>query len=127
MPQTILIAEDDRGVLKQLTRVVEEAGYRCCAAVDGVSALEQVRDQRPALVLLDLLLPKRDGRAVLATLQSRDDTSGIPVIAMSGIFRGRNTARELRDAGAQGFLEKPFSPDDLIAHLHALVGRPEPA
>jgi DNA-binding response OmpR family regulator/tetratricopeptide (TPR) repeat protein len=122
MPQTVLIAEDDRGVTKQLTRVVEEAGYRCVAVPDGAQALQQARTDAPDLILLDLLLPKMDGRGVLATLQQRADTRDIPVIAMSGIFRGRSTARELRDAGAQGFLEKPFSGEDLIAHLHALIG-----
>ncbi len=125
MALTVLIAEDDRGVIKQLTRVVEEAGYQCISAPDGATALEEVRQAAPDLILLDLLLPKKDGRKVLATLQQEADTRDIPVVAMSGIFRGRNTARELRDAGAQGFLEKPFAPEDLIAHLHALIGPPE--
>ena len=125
MPKTILIVEDDRGVAKQLTRVVENAGYSCEVAGDGLAALEQVSSTRPDLILLDLLLPKKDGRKVLASLQASQDKSEIPVIAMSGVFRGRSTARELHDAGAQGFLDKPFSPEDLLGNVHALIGPPE--
>ena len=127
MPKTILIAEDDRGVAKLLTRVVEEAGYICELAGDGVAALQQAQRSGPDLILLDLLLPKKDGRKVLASLQASDETREIPVIAMSGVFRGRSTARELHDAGAQGFLEKPFSPEDLIGNVHALIGPAEDA
>jgi DNA-binding response OmpR family regulator len=125
MPKTILIVEDDRGVAKQLTRTVEDAGYTCEVASDGVAALQQASKARPDLILLDLLLPKKDGRKVLASLQGSGDTRDIPVIAMSGVFRGRSTARELHDAGAQGFLDKPFSSEDLLGNVHALIGPPE--
>ncbi len=127
MPKTILIVEDDRALAKSLVRTVEENGYACEVAYDGVSALEQVKAQAPDLVLLDLLLPKKDGRAVLAALQASGATSEIPVIAMSGVFRGRKTGHELQEAGAQGFLEKPFRTPDLMAHLHALIGPAEEA
>lgn len=124
MPQTVLIAEDDRALAASLRRAVEGAGYACLIAADGLTALERARDSRPDLILLDLLLPKRDGRGVLAELQRGEDTRAIPVIGMSGVFRGPAHRRELQDAGAQGFLEKPFAAKDLVAHLHAVIGPP---
>ena len=125
MPQTILIVEDDNAFANLITRAVTGAGYECVRASDGAKALEAVRKHKPELILLDLLMPKKDGRAVLAALQSKEGTRDIPVVAMSGVFRGRSTARELQDAGAEGFLEKPFSTNDLVAHLHALIGPPQ--
>lgn len=127
MPQKILIAEDDRAFGSMIQRAIEGAGYECVVASDGQKAMEMVRSEKPDLVLLDLLLPKQDGRTILSKLQNRKETSAIPVVAMSGVYRGRSTARELQDAGAQGFLEKPFSPNDLIAHLHTLIGPPSVA
>ncbi len=125
MPQTILIVEDDNAFANLITRAVSGAGYECLRAPDGVKALSLVAEHGPDLILLDLLMPKKDGRSVLAQLQAKEATREIPVVAMSGVFRGRNTARELRDAGAEGFLEKPFNTNDLIAHLHALIGPPK--
>ncbi len=124
MPQKILIAEDDRAFGSMIQRTIEGAGYECTVASDGVAAMQAVREHNPDLILLDLLLPKQDGRTVLAKLQAKAETADIPVVAMSGVYRGRSTARELQDAGAQGFLEKPFAPNDLVAHLHALIGPP---
>ena len=125
MPQTILIVEDDNAFANLITRAVTGAGYECVRAEDGVKALKAVREHKPDLILLDLLMPKKDGRSVLAALQAQEGTKDIPVVAMSGVFRGRSTARELQDAGAEGFLEKPFSNNDLVAHLHALIGPPK--
>lgn len=124
MPQTILVAEDDRAFTRMLTRVIEGAGYACTVVADGPSALKSIQRAKPDLLLLDLLLPGKDGRAVMQTMQSEATSRDIPVLCMSGVFRGRATARELEDLGAQGFLEKPFSGNELVAHLHALVGPP---
>ena len=124
MSQTVLIAEDDRALAKLLVRAVEEAGYECKCFADGQAALDEIREGRPDLVLLDILLPRKDGRAVLAEMQASSELSGIPVLVMSGVFRGRATEREFQDAGAEGFLEKPFNTRDLIANVHALIGQP---
>jgi len=122
MTTTILIAEDDKALAAMLARAVEAEGYASAQAHDGLSALQMVRDLMPDLVVVDLLLPKRDGRAVIADLQKTEVTRDIPAIAISGVFRGRAHARELQEAGAQAFLEKPFSMTDLIAHVQTLVG-----
>ncbi len=125
MSQEVLIVEDDRALARTLVRTVESAGYRTRLAHDGEAAMREVANSNPDLVLLDLLLPKKDGRSVLMILQSAEATNAIPVIAMSGIFRGANNARDLTQAGASGFLEKPFTEEDLLSQLRAHLGPPK--
>jgi CheY-like chemotaxis protein/curved DNA-binding protein CbpA len=97
---------------------------------DGSAALEAVSKRRPDGILLDLLLPKKDGRVVLETLQNAEATRAIPVIVMSGVFRGRDQQAAMQKAGARAFLEKPFPLAELQRLLTSAVGRPrqeEPA
>jgi len=127
VPKPILVAEDDRALSRAVGRALEKAGYAVVEVHDGVAALQHVTQEPPALVVLDLLLPKQDGRSLLRNMQRNPALASVPVIAVSGVFRGRSTERELQDLGAQAFLEKPFSTSDLIAHVHALIGLPEAA
>lgn len=124
MSQTVLVVEDDHELGKLLVRAITGAGYACELVGDGVTACEKIQAAPPSAVLLDLLVPKKDGRTILRELTAGDATKEIPVIAMSGVYRGRSTARELSDSGAKAFLEKPFSTKDLIANLHAVIGPP---
>ena len=125
MPKPILVAEDDRALSRAVGRALEKAGYTVVEVHDGAAALQHVMSQPPALLVLDLLLPKLDGRTLLKKMLANQATANVPVIAVSGVFRGRTTERELQDLGAQAFLEKPFSTSDLIAHVHTLIGVPE--
>jgi CheY-like chemotaxis protein/tetratricopeptide (TPR) repeat protein len=124
VPSDVLIVEDDRQLAATLVRAVEQVGYTCRAVHDGNAALEAVGKQRPAGILLDLLLPKKDGRAVLEALQAAEATRSIPVIVMSGVFRGRDQQAAMQKAGARAFLEKPFSMQALQQALLASLGRP---
>jgi CheY-like chemotaxis protein len=118
----ILIVEDDRRLAAMCARALEADGYEVIEAYDGAAALEAVARIPPALIVLDVLLPKRDGRAVLADLAQSHAASQVPVIVISGVFKGPATARELQDAGARGFLEKPFETAELIAEVRSLIG-----
>ncbi|MEE9281751.1 MAG: response regulator [Myxococcota bacterium] len=121
MPKQVLIAEDDRALCRSLARAVEKLGYGVQQVHDGDAALESVRDHPPDLVLLDLLLPKVDGLGVVRRLRSVEMTE-IPLVAMSGVYRGASVARDLERAGVDVFLEKPFSARDLAGHLERLLG-----
>jgi CheY-like chemotaxis protein len=122
----VLIVEDDRALARTLARNLEQAGYSCRQAHDGVSALAEVGKAKPDLILIDMLLPKKDGQAVMATLQASDGTRGIPMIAMSGVFRGAGAAKSATSVGARSFLEKPFESQVLIDHVSRLIGKPAP-
>lgn len=126
MSQVVLVVEDDRELARSLARTLDSAGYSVQQAHDGEQAMREVEKARPDLVLLDLLLPKMDGQEVLARLKKDESTRGIPVLAMSGVFRGKGHARSLLEAGAVGLLEKPFPAEVLLGELKAVLGEPEP-
>jgi CheY-like chemotaxis protein len=120
----VLIVEDDRGLARSLARALEQAGFLCRQVHDGIAALEAVAKAPPDLVLVDLLLPKKDGHGVIATLQAAEATRGIPIIAMSGVFKGADSARNTSSAGARAFLEKPFDMKVLLDRVTRLIGKP---
>jgi len=97
----VLIVEDDRALARVLARALEQAGYSCRQAHDGNAALGEVAKATPDLMLVDLLLPKKDGQAVMSTLQAAEATRRIPIIAMSGVFRGVDALRSVLAAGAR--------------------------
>lgn len=125
MAKEILIVEDDKVFAKAVIRSLEGEGYVCRTATDGVVAMTEVRSRKPDLVLLDLLLPKKDGRSVLKELRKGAETRKLPVIVMSGVFPRASAEREFIDAGAQLFLEKPFQAHALLGAVLDLIGPPE--
>lgn len=122
----VLIVEDDRALARTIARALEQVGYSCRQAHDGNAALTEVAKAKPDLLLIDLLLPKKDGQAVMATLQASDGTKGIPIVAMSGVFRGASAMKSVLSAGAKAFLEKPFESDVLVDKISRLIGKPTP-
>lgn len=107
-----------------LERALEGQGYRSRTARDGAAALREVRRTPPDLILLDLLLPRKDGRSVLGMLQESKETREIPVIVISGVFRNRAQRQQLLAAGARAFIEKPFSLKTLMGPIHEILGLP---
>jgi DNA-binding response OmpR family regulator len=116
--KTILICEDDQH-LRQLIRVVIGDGFRFAEAHDGDEAVDLALALRPQLIILDLMLPKRSGAEVLTEIRKelpRDETHVILVSAWP------DADEAAVKAGADGFLSKPFEPDELTAMVHAVVG-----
>lgn len=120
----VLIVEDNRALARTLGQALEQAGYDCRQVHDGIAALEAVGKAAPDLILIDLLLPRKDGQSVISTLNAAEATRGIPIIAMSGIFRGADPAKSVVAAGARSFLEKPFEMKVLIDRVSRLIGKP---
>jgi DNA-binding response OmpR family regulator len=118
--RTILIAEDEPSLQGVLTAFFERNGFRVVAASDGVEACEAAEAERPDLAILDLMLPRRDGYAVLLHLRSREATRALPVIILSAEppERHETIARSL---GAQGFLSKPFPLEKLLEIVRAIL------
>ncbi|HZB35173.1 MAG TPA: response regulator [Gaiellaceae bacterium] len=115
--KTILICEDDQH-LRQLIRVVIGEGVQVVEAHDGDEAVELALALRPQLIILDLMLPKRSGSEVLAAIRpklSPDDTHIIVVSAWP------DADAAALDAGADGFLSKPFEPDELEAMVNNVL------
>ncbi len=125
MPETtphVLVVEDDRDVRDCLLTALRTEGYSVDAAVDGVDALHAVRDRRPDVVVLDLMMPVMDGRSFLAAHRADPATASIPVIVTTA-------APQLRVDGVAAFIPKPFDLDVLLGAVDRCVGpaRPRPA
>lgn len=100
----ILLVEDSRAIRLENERELIKAGYEVICAEDGEAALQLAREQRPDLILLDLLLPKLNGPEVLAHLKSNRETAQIPVVVLSALY-GKNREK-LMALGAEDYLEK---------------------
>ena len=109
--QTILIAEDDPGIASILRLILEDEGYSVALARDGSEALEKARELHPDLILLDVVLPKVDGRGVATELTKEMGTGRPAIILLSASSKLSELADEL---GVEGFVTKPFEPDDIV-------------
>ncbi|MEO6808675.1 MAG: PAS domain S-box protein [Isosphaeraceae bacterium] len=110
----VLLVEDDAQSRNALARLLIHAGYAVETAQDGYEALASLERVRPALVLLDLMMPGMDGVEVLDRIRANPDHCDLPVIVLSGDVNGRRTG-ELRALDVSGLLAKPVDFDELIA------------
>ena len=118
----VLIVDDEQRILNFLSSKLRASGYEIITASDGVEALEQVQAQEPDLVVLDILMPKKDGFETLKELRT---FSSVPVIVLSAKGTNADKVKGL-SLGADDYLGKPFSPDELIARIEAVRRRLSP-
>ncbi len=111
------MAEDDASVRLTLEFVLRDEGFEVVMARDGEEAVSLARDCEPDVILLDQIMPKMDGRAVLAALRADEATSDIPVFVLTGMARGPGD-----DWPGAHFIGKPFSPEQLVEKIHAVLG-----
>ena len=108
---TVLVVDDDAVVRDVISRHLKREGYYVVTAVDGEQALERVREHRPDVITLDVLMPKTDGWAVLSALKNDPEFADIPVV-LSSIVENRNLGFSL---GAVDYVNKPIEQDQLLA------------
>jgi DNA-binding response OmpR family regulator len=116
----ILIVEDETPMRTALRDILEAEEHRVLTAADGVMAMEQVMVEKPDLILLDVMMPKMDGFTVCAELRRLGQTMPILMLTAKGQVDDRVTGL---DAGADDYLVKPFSTDELLARVRALLRR----
>lgn len=117
---TVLVVDDDEMIRSQVAVVLRAAGFGVQTACDGVAALEVIATHAPDLIVLDVLMPRADGRSVLATLRGRGDWT--PVILLTGVGAAGQRADAL-DSGADDYLNKPFDQAELLARIRAVLRR----
>ena len=119
----ILVVDDDPDILALVALRLRRLGYRVTQARDGQEALEQVARERPALAVIDAMMPRIDGFELIRRLHATPETAELPVILLSARARPADAAAGL-DAGADVYLAKPFRADELAAAVRQLVGAP---
>jgi len=119
----ILLVDDERAITSNLTPLLERSGFLVAIAADGEEALRQVADFEPDLVVLDILMPRLDGREVLRRLRQADNWT--PVILLTQVGESTERAMALEE-GADDYLNKPFDPHELVARVRAVLRRARP-
>ena len=122
MPKKILIIEDDPGILLSLKDEFESEGYTVYSAEDGEKGLEIAKQQKPDLIILDIMLPVLDGYEVCKRLRMEGDTTPIIMLTVKDKEIDRVLGLEL---GADDYVTKPFSLRELMARVKAVLRRTE--
>lgn len=123
MAQSVLIVEDEPNIVLSLEFLVKQAGYDVCVAYDGEAALQAVEDSPPALILLDIMIPKRNGYDVCRTIRANPAWKDIPILMLTA--KGRDVEREKGLAlGADDYIAKPFSTRELTDKVKRHLGGP---
>jgi DNA-binding response OmpR family regulator len=118
MARRVLVVDDDPMIREILLSALELDGYEAAAAGDGMAALEAVDRERPALVVLDLMMPRMDGFAFAAALEERGLRGQVPLLVLTADGRAEEKAARI---GAEGWLEKPFALAELLERIEALA------
>lgn len=120
---TILVVDDEEPIQELLRFNLEKEGYLVCVAKDGQEALNQVKNDPPDLLVLDLMLPGMDGLEVCRKLRSNPKSEQIPIIMLTA--KGEEIDKVLGlELGADDYMTKPFSPRELLARIKARLRRP---
>jgi DNA-binding response OmpR family regulator len=123
MPVSILIADDDQNIALALRFLMEKDGYQVRVVADGDAALVAVERHRPDIVILDLMMPRRNGIEVCAAVRANPAIAAIPIIMLTARGMDRERRRGLR-AGADEYITKPFSTREVLERVRLLLARP---
>ena len=119
-PMKILVVEDSRTQAEYLRHILENEGYRVVLAVNGIEALEQIKIDRPALVLSDIIMPEMDGYELCRRIRSNASIATIPVILVTQLFDPVDVIKGL-EAGADNFIIKPFEPQHVYSRIQSVL------
>ena len=118
----VLAADDDEDILELVAFRLERSGYTVLRASDGEEALRVALEAKPDLAVLDVMMPKLDGFELTRRLRAEDATSRMPIILLTARAQDADVQAGF-DAGADDYLRKPFSPQELRARVQAILGR----
>lgn len=122
----ILVADDEEDVRELICTNLQQAGFGTAEAVNGLEAIDLAKRKLPAAIVLDVMMPGRDGFRVCETLRSDDVTSRIPILMLTARGQTQDRIAGLQK-GADDYMSKPFSPKELVLRVQALLRRATPA
>ena len=115
----ILIVDDEVHILKIVEYKLRGAGYVVVSATDGIEAMEKAREEKPDLILLDVMMPRQDGFRTVEQLKGDPVTQGIPIVMLT--VRGKEIDQQRgREMGVIDYITKPFSPRQLLGRVDQL-------
>ncbi len=121
MAKKILVVDNEPFIVRSLTFVLKKQGYETVTATDGEEALAKIREERPDLVFLDVMMPKRDGYEVCRQVRASPEMGNPYIIMLTARGQEADKERGLR-LGVDEFMTKPFSPSKVIERAKAVLG-----
>ncbi len=122
MATKVLIVDDEKDLVDLVRYNLEKEGFQCLLASDGLTALRLAREQRPGLLILDLMLPGLDGLEICRQLRRDPMTASLPIIMLTAKAAEVDRVVGL-EVGADDYIVKPFSPRELVARVKAVLRR----
>lgn len=120
MSKVILVVDDEPNILLSLEYLMQQAGYEVRSARDGDAAIEAMESGKPDLVLLDVMMPRRDGYEVCQAIRARPEWQGVKIIMLTA--KGREVEREKGlSLGADDYVTKPFATQELVDKVHQIL------
>lgn len=116
----VLLADDEQSLCVALGIIIEEAGYECCRASDGNEAIELFDKERPDIVILDVMMPKRNGFEVCEIIRRKSPKTPVLMLSAKGDIVDKKSGFR---AGADDYVTKPFSDEELLLRIEALLRR----
>jgi two-component system alkaline phosphatase synthesis response regulator PhoP len=130
MSHRILVVDDDHQIVRLIAAYLSQAGYEVLTAFDGDGALRLIRSERPDLVVLDLMLPDKDGWEITRTVRATPSLAQLPIIMLTARVEDADRIVGL-ELGADDYITKPFNPREVLARVRAVLrrsgGEPAPA
>lgn len=121
MPKRILVVDDEPQNVTLITSRLKVNGYEVISAFDGQEALDKVHQEKPDLIILDILLPKINGYKVCNMLASDSEYKHIPIVMLTGLGEAKNIGEGMNN-GAVAYVTKPFKAEILLGIIKATVG-----
>lgn len=124
----VLIVDDDPDIREGIVAVLETNDYRLATGSNGIECMEHIRNEIPDLLILDMLMPRMDGFAVIRELRSDPDLAGIPIIVLTTVIEDAAYRRYELETGVamdvSNYIEKPAPPDELLRRVSTIVDQP---
>ncbi len=122
MAHRILVVDDDRQIVRLVQSYLQQSGFTVLTAYDGEEALHAIRREKPDLVVLDLMLPKRDGLEITRVVRNDEALAALPILMLTARVEDVDKLIGL-ELGADDYLTKPFNPQEVVARVKAILRR----
>lgn len=126
-PRVVVCVEDEPEMIDLIRLILSRKGYDIIGADGGKKGLETIREQKPDLVLLDLMMPDMDGWEVYQQLKADEETRDIPVIVVTAKAQSIDKVLGLHIAKVDDYISKPFSPQELLDSVEQVLSKKEQA
>jgi DNA-binding response OmpR family regulator len=123
MLQNILVVEDDKFLRELIVQKLNREGYQTIEAIDGEEGVKKIKDEKPALVLLDLILPGIDGFEVLEQVKKDPEAAKVPVIILSNLGQKDDVEKGFKLGAADYLIKAHFTPAEIISKVKAILNK----